>query len=889
MKKTLWKISVCLTACLGALVLAFAITSCKKKEESKAYAVTFETYGGSAVEQIGINAGDKITAPAAPTKSNATFSGWYLDEDFEDDFPFGTALEGKNYTAYARWNVTISYEVNGGTPIASVQKDAKDMLILPTPEANGKMFYGWYSDAAMTQQVNRMYTVPNDSVTLYAKWGKLDDGTAIDLVSGLIVNEKNTYSMETVEGGVKFTTLQNKGTYSYVYTPLFTDFTGYTVLHLVFKGTKDQSILFKLEGGEATAIEQKYVCTGELQEEYWTVSAANIGNNVSPDKCQKFLFFIDPGVAGATTAGTEVTFKTIDFCKMIGETDAGQEVLVFNTMGGSFVNALYGAKDSALTMPANPTKAGCRFAGWYTDENCTTEFTATTMPEGPTMVYAKWENADAYTVTFVTNCDLTVDPIQVRPGLKIDVPTLKVAGWTFIGWCNDEQLNEPSDLIMPEKNTTLYAKWLKLEDLSDKEHAYDITTGWTKDAENNGYTIADNNGEMNVTVSTGKGQWNGIQKDLSGLDLTYANALHIVLDGAVVGHSFTIFYYDAANKWTQKEYPVTSAHMDEWIYIPIAMAGSPKIKINYQNGKSITEDVNIKFSKIELLNPLEKMDTVNLLKGWSAFQEGHYTVTEGDTATTVTVNTAKTEWSYLVYDWASSEIDFPNTREINVIFNGLAGHTIMFKYNNKVEKSFELNGTDQEVKITLTEPLSGAANCLIIFIDGLVRNPEESFDVVFKSFTLEVYHDETVYEDKEIDLIDGTYTSFVPNEYTVEKTDAGLVLTATTSKGVWNPINLDWSEINVDKAFELRLKVQGPAGHKLSFKYNNDNALQFHYDLTGEEQDIVINVASIDNTKALNIFIDVGVGVGGETQITEDVSVTIKSIKLVVKAPATQE
>ncbi len=888
MRKTLWKISVCLTACLGALVLAFAITSCKK-EESKNYAVTFETYGGTAVEKIGINAGDKISAPAAPTKNNATFSGWYLDEDFEDEFPFGSALEGKNYTAYARWKVTVSYEVNGGTPISSVQKEAKDMLILPTPTAEGKIFYGWYSDAALTQQVSKMYTVPHDSVTLYAKWSKMDDGTAIDLMSGLTVNEPNSYTMETVEDGVKFTVLEGKGTYSYVYTPLFTDFTGYTVLHLVFKGTQGQSILFKLEGGGATAIEQKYEFTGELQEEFWTVSAANIGNNTSPESCQKFLFFINPGVAGSDSAHTEVTVQTVDFCKTVGETDAGQEVLVFNTTGGSFVNAVYGEKGSALTMPANPTKAGCTFVGWYTDKNCTAEFTETTMPEGPTMVYAKWENAEAYTVTFVTNCELTAEPVQVRPGLKIEVPALKVPGWTFIGWYNDEQLNEPSGLIMPEHNTTLYAKWLKLEDLSDKEHPYDITTEWTKDNANNGYTVSDLNGEMTVTVSTGKGQWNGIQKDLSGLDLTYVNALHIVMDGAVAGHSFTLFFYKAAGGYQQMEIPVTSEHFDEWIYIPISMAGSPKIKINYQNGKSLTEDVTLKFSKIELLNPKEKMDTVNLLNGWSAFQEGHYSVTESASETTITVNPAKTEWSYLVYDWSSKIIDFPNTREISVVINGPEGHTVMFKYNNKVEKSVALTGADQEIVITLTEPFSGAENCLIIFIDGNVSLPETAFDVVIKSFTLKVYHDETVYEDREIDLIDCTYTSFVPGEYTVEKTDAGLVLTATTSKGVWNPVNLDWSEINVDKAYEIRIKVQGAAGHKLSFKYNNDNALQTHVNLTGEEQDVVINVSNIDKTKALNIFIDVGVGVGGSTALTEDVSVTIKSIKLMVKAPAGQE
>ncbi len=95
------------------------------------------------------------------------------------------------------------------------------------------------------------------------------------------------------------------------------------------------------------------------------------------------------------TLSRTITLKWSDF--------ANGKTIVFDSKGGSAVDMickLAGADISAL-RPANPTKAGYTFAGWYTNEAYTgTAYTIPdTMPGGNVTLYAKWTpNMASYTV-----------------------------------------------------------------------------------------------------------------------------------------------------------------------------------------------------------------------------------------------------------------------------------------------------------------------------------------------------------------------------------------------------------------------------------------------------------------------------------------------------------
>lgn len=76
-------------------------------------------------------------------------------------------------------------------------------------------------------------------------------------------------------------------------------------------------------------------------------------------------------------------------------------VIVPDTRGGSYVPIITAAYEEQITAPAEPTKQGYVFAGWYTDEECTQAYTfPETMPNEDTFIYAAWKSAEdtVYTV-----------------------------------------------------------------------------------------------------------------------------------------------------------------------------------------------------------------------------------------------------------------------------------------------------------------------------------------------------------------------------------------------------------------------------------------------------------------------------------------------------------
>ncbi len=68
--------------------------------------------------------------------------------------------------------------------------------------------------------------------------------------------------------------------------------------------------------------------------------------------------------------------------------------IAFNSNGGSAVGMITKAYGAAVTAPANPTRLGYVFGGWYQDDQLQTAYTIpATMPNEDVQVYAKWTPA----------------------------------------------------------------------------------------------------------------------------------------------------------------------------------------------------------------------------------------------------------------------------------------------------------------------------------------------------------------------------------------------------------------------------------------------------------------------------------------------------------------
>ena len=73
------------------------------------YSVTYETDGGSKINNSLVTYGVKITQPADPAKEGFVFNGWFVDKDFTTAFDFNKTITD-NVTIYAKWVVDDNAE-----------------------------------------------------------------------------------------------------------------------------------------------------------------------------------------------------------------------------------------------------------------------------------------------------------------------------------------------------------------------------------------------------------------------------------------------------------------------------------------------------------------------------------------------------------------------------------------------------------------------------------------------------------------------------------------------------------------------------------------------------------------------------------------------------------
>lgn len=154
---------------------------------------TFTADGTTFAQPQTIDRGGKFTEPAAPSKENHTFAGWYNgDEKF--DFDADTTNAPNVLELVAKWEkskYTVKFVSDHGSFKDQTIEHGKpidtDKLTIPTVE--GYTFDDWYTDATYTTKFD--FTKPIKSNTkVYAKWEKnapvLPDTYALN-VSGAFV------------------------------------------------------------------------------------------------------------------------------------------------------------------------------------------------------------------------------------------------------------------------------------------------------------------------------------------------------------------------------------------------------------------------------------------------------------------------------------------------------------------------------------------------------------------------------------------------------------------------------------------------------------------------------------------------------------------------------
>lgn len=132
------------------------------------YKVTFETNGGSAVEEQDVTAGGKAEEPTAPTKEDFDFAGWYVDEELTEEFDFNTAID-KATNLYAKWTLQ--------TGVTAVTENS---IYYFGSNATADTSNNVYALGAEFNHENESESITFDKLTLDVSTGKLSNSGRSD-------------------------------------------------------------------------------------------------------------------------------------------------------------------------------------------------------------------------------------------------------------------------------------------------------------------------------------------------------------------------------------------------------------------------------------------------------------------------------------------------------------------------------------------------------------------------------------------------------------------------------------------------------------------------------------------------------------------------------------
>lgn len=154
------------------------------------------TADGESISTQTIDRGGKFTEPAAPSKENHTFAGWYNgDEKF--DFDADTTNAPNVLELVAKWEkskYTVKFVSDHGSFEDQTIEHGKliETDKLTIPEVEGYTFDGWYTDATRTKEFD--FSTPiTSNTTVYAKW------TANDYYVSFVTEHGKTPTSQNVK------------------------------------------------------------------------------------------------------------------------------------------------------------------------------------------------------------------------------------------------------------------------------------------------------------------------------------------------------------------------------------------------------------------------------------------------------------------------------------------------------------------------------------------------------------------------------------------------------------------------------------------------------------------------------------------------------------------
>ncbi len=463
-----------------------AITLYAKWEPTIYYRVTFKDYEDSIISEQEVAYNKPAVQPEDPTREGHTFKGWYTAKSGGSKFSFTTGIK-EDKVIYAQWTINeykVTFEKNGGTvtitPNPKTVKYGESCTEPTDPKKTGYDFGGWYSTPDFS---GKPWNFTDDKVkgdmTLYAKWttskytvtfilatsaagAAMPEAVAVE--HGERISEPA--GPEAAEETYKFIGWYTSSTGTTLFDfeqPIIKDDTKVYAKYSNLTSGKIYRIQFNANGhGSAPAAKTQLAKGDKISQPIPTATGYTFGGWYRDAACsegQKWDFDTD------TVAKSQILYA---------KWTINSYTLSFDSQGGSDIALQTVQYKEKAMAPANPTKEGYDFGGWYKEAECANawDFDTDVVTDNTTL-YAKWTEVvvepERYTVSFNMNGHgVAVSPVtDVVSGGKISAPQAPTeTGYTFGGWYKEAECTNAWDFETDTvaADTTLYAKWTKVEE-----------------------------------------------------------------------------------------------------------------------------------------------------------------------------------------------------------------------------------------------------------------------------------------------------------------------------------------------------------------------------------------------------------------------------------------
>jgi len=398
--------------------------------------------------------------PPGPTRDGHTFAGWFTHSI--GGLPADSEMEiFSNITFWAQWipiRHLVSFNLVGGRngPRERTVPHGQGVgRIDEIPTRYGHTFDGWFTAQNGGNPVTTDTPLVTGPMTVFARWAPIEYTITFHLNGGrngpapvqrnfnTLINIPAITPTRTGHTFLGWFVSPNGGYRLSAATRTSTNHTDWWAMW----APQNFTVTFDANGGEELPTP---VITRQYREAVGPLPTANRTG------------FAPVGWYTARTGGTRVEANreitaNVTFFARWAPVDF---IVTFNPQGGQVNPATQPVQAGTLDSYPTPTKAGHVFAGWHRNPNGGERITVDTVIDRNVTFFALWNPESVITITFDPNGG-TVNPTFItRPvgAIADEMPTLVLAGHTFIGWFLGGTVQIAADTPV-SVNMTVVARW----------------------------------------------------------------------------------------------------------------------------------------------------------------------------------------------------------------------------------------------------------------------------------------------------------------------------------------------------------------------------------------------------------------------------------------------